>query len=230
MKVGLTLLLTLAVASSALAQAPVVDYSRDIKPILKERCFACHGALKQKAGLRLDTGAMLRRGGDGGPAVVAGKVAGSLLVERITSQDDAQRMPAEGKPLTAEQIARIKTWIEQGASSPENEQPEQDPREHWAFKKPVRPAMPEISNLKSEISNGIDSFVLAKLDEHGLTPRSPAEKHVLLRRVYLDLIGLPPTRDELQAFLADESPSAYEAVVAKYPDAAAKRFQLLFLK
>ena len=213
MKVGLTLLLTLAVASSALAQAPVVDYSRDIKPILKERCFACHGALKQKAGLRLDTGAMLRRGGDGGPAVVAGKVAGSLLVERITSQDDAQRMPAEGKPLTAEQIARIKTCIEQGASSPENEQPEQDPREHWAFKKPVRPAMPEISNLKSEISNGIDSFVLAKLDEHGLTPRSPAEKHVLLRRVYLDLIGLPPTRDELQAFLADESPSAYEAVV-----------------
>ena len=213
MKVGLTLLLTLAVASSALAQAPVVDYSRDIKPILKERCFACHGALKHKAGLRLDTGAMLRRGGDGGPAVVAGKVAGSLLVERITSQDDAQRMPAEGKPLTAEQIARIKTWIEQGASSPENEQPEQDPREHWAFKKPVRPAMPEISNLKSEISNGIDSFVLAKLDEHGLTPRSPAEKHVLLRRVYLDLIGLPPTRDELQAFLADESPSAYEAVV-----------------
>ncbi len=220
MKVGLTLLLTLAVASTAFAQAPVVDYSRDIKPILKERCFACHGALKQKAGLRLDTAASMRRGGDGGPAVVAGKVAGSLLVERITSQDDSQRMPAEGKPLTAEQITLIKAWIEQGAASPENEQPEQDPREHWAFKKPVRPAVPEISNFKSQISNlkpdlrnAVDAFVLKKLDEHGLTPRPPADKHVLLRRVYLDLIGLPPTREELQAFLADESPSAYEAVV-----------------
>ena len=137
MKVGLTLLLTLAVASTAIADEPAVDYSRDIKPILKERCFACHGALKQKAGLRFDTAALMRRGGDGGPAIVTGKADGSLLVSRITSQDPEQRMPAEGKPLTAEQIARIKAWIEQGAPSPENEQPEQDPREHWAFKKPV---------------------------------------------------------------------------------------------
>ncbi len=213
MQVVLTLGITLAVASAALAKESAVDYSRDIKPILKERCFACHGALKQKAGLRLDTAAMMRRGGDGGPAVVAGKVADSLLVGRITSKDDALRMPAEGKPLTAEQIALIKTWIEQGATSPQNEQPEQDPREHWAFKKPVRPVMPEISNLKSQISNGVDAFVLSKLDERGLAPRPPAEKHVLLRRVYLDLIGLPPTREELQAFLADESPSAYEEVV-----------------
>ena len=213
MKVGLILLLTLAVASSAVAQAPVVDYARDIKPILKERCFACHGALKQKAGLRLDNGAMMRRGGDGGPAVVAGKLADSLLVERITSKDNALRMPAEGKPLTTEQIALIKTWIEQGATSPENEQPEQDPREHWAFKKPVRPAAPEVRSSISEVRNGIDAFVSAKLDKQGLTPRSPAEKHVLLRRVYLDLIGLPPTREELQAFLADESQTAYEIVV-----------------
>ena len=211
---------TLAFASAAFAQAPVVDYSREIKPILKERCFACHGALKQTAGLRLDTGAMLRRGGDGGPAVVSGKTSASLLVERITSQDDAQRMPAEGKPLTAEQIALIKAWIEQGATSPENEQPEPDPREHWAFKKPVRPAVPEISDFKSQISNlkpdlrnAVDAFILQKLDEHGLTPRPSAEKHVLFRRVYLDLIGLPPTREELQAFLADESPAAYENVV-----------------
>ena len=213
MQVVLTLGITLAAASAAFAQPSVVDYSRDIKPIFKERCFACHGALKQKVGLRLDTGAMIRRGGDGGPAVVAGKVAGSLLVERITSQDDAQRMPAEGKPLTAEQITQIKAWIEQGATSPENEQPEQDPREHWAFKKPVRLAVPQIKNQKTKIENQLDAFVLAKLDEHGLTPRPPAEKHVLLRRAYLDLIGLPPTREELQTFLADESPSAYESVV-----------------
>lgn len=213
MKVVLILLLTLVFASSAIAQAPVVDYSRDIKPILKERCFACHGALQQKAGLRLDTGAMLRRGGDGGPAVVAGKVAGSLLVERITSKDDSQRMPAEGKPLTAEQVALFKAWIEQGATSPENEQPEQDPHEHWAFKKPSRPVRPEIRSSKSEARNEVDAFVAATLESAGIEPRPSAEKHVLLRRVYLDLIGLPPTREELLAFLADESPNAYEMVV-----------------
>ena len=212
-KIILTLGITLAVASRAFAQAPAVDYSRDIKPILKERCFACHGALKQKTGLRLDTGASMRRGGDGGRAVVAGNVSDSLLLKRVTAPDVEERMPAEGKPLTAEQIALIKTWIEQGATSPENELPEPDPREHWAFKKPVRPAVPKVRNSKSEIRNRIDAFVVAKLDEHGLTARPAAEKHVLLRRVYLDLIGLPPTRDELLAFLADESPTAYEAVV-----------------
>ncbi len=207
----------LALTASA---AEPVDYLRDIKPILKERCFACHGALKQQAKLRLDTGASIRQGGDGGPAVVATKPANSPLIERITSTDASTRMPAEGRPLTAEQITLIKNWIEQGARSPDNELPEPDPREHWAFKKPVRAAVPDISNLKFQISNlkadlrnEVDAFVLAKLAECGLTPRPLAEKHVLLRRVYLDLIGLPPTREELQAFLADDSPSAYETVV-----------------
>ena len=97
--------------------AEPVDYLRDIKPILRERCFACHGALKQKSGLRLDTAALLRRGGDSGPVVVASNVVGSVLIERITSIDDGQRMPAEGKPLTARQIALIKAWIEQGAKN-----------------------------------------------------------------------------------------------------------------
>ncbi len=206
-------------ALTATAAEPV-DYLREIKPILKERCFACHGALKQQSKLRLDTGASIRQGGDSGPAVVGGKQASNPLIERITSNDASIRMPSEGKPLTAEQIALIKTWIEQGALSPDNEQPEQDPREHWAFKKPVRPAVPEISNSKSQISNlnsdlqnAVDAFVLEKLAERDLTSRPRAEKHVLLRRVYLDLIGLPPTREELQAFLADDSPSAYETVV-----------------
>ena len=144
--IGLWLTLTVSAAEP-------VDYLRDIKPILKERCFACHGALKQQAKLRLDTGASLRQGGTSGPAVVVGKPASSSLIERITSTDASIRMPAEGKPLTAEQITLIKAWIEQGATSPDNEQPEQDPREHWAFKKPVRSAVPEISNFKFQISN-----------------------------------------------------------------------------
>jgi mono/diheme cytochrome c family protein len=199
----------------ALSAAEPVDYLRDIKPVLKERCFACHGALKQQAGLRLDTGEHIRRGGDSGPAAVAGQSGTSPLIARITSPDPTNRMPSEGKPLTAEQIALIKAWIEQGATSPLNEQPEADPREHWAFKKPERPRAPQIKNQPSKIENDndIDPFVLAKLDENSLTPRPLAEKHVLLRRVYLDLIGLPPTREELQAFLKNESPTAYEDVV-----------------
>jgi mono/diheme cytochrome c family protein len=203
-------LMSLPLAAPA---AEPVDYLRDIKPILKERCFACHGALKQQSGLRLDTGASIRHGGDSGPAVVAGQVGSSPLFARISAVDPAMRMPSEGKPLTAEQIALIKSWIEQGASSPENEPPEPDPREHWAFKKPTRPAVPEARNSKSEIRNAVDAFVAEKLAAAGLEPRPEAEKHVLLRRVTLDLIGLPPTREELQAFLADDSPSAYETVV-----------------
>ncbi len=212
MKLAVALAVTLNTATVVFAQTPV-DYLHDIKPILKTRCYACHGALKQEARLRLDTGRMIRQGGDSGAAVMPGQAEKSLLLDKVSAKDASQRMPPEGEPLTAAQIEALKSWISQGATSPDNEQPEPDPREHWAFKKPVRPAVSETRNPKSEIRNAIDAFVSAKLDERGLTPRLPAEKPVLLRRVYLDLIGLPPTREELQAFLADESPSAYEAVV-----------------
>lgn len=213
MKVGLTLTITLGVVSTALAEGTPVDYLRDIKPILKERCFACHGALQQKSGLRLDTAALMQKGGDGGPAIAPGNVTDSPLVERIASPDPALRMPAEGKPLTVEQIELIQSWIQQGAKAPDDEPPEPDPREHWAFKVPVRPDAPKIRNPKLEIRNEIDAFVSAKLESADIEPRPAAEKHILLRRVYLDLIGLPPTREELLAFLADDSPTAYEAIV-----------------
>ena len=117
------------------------DYAEDVKPILKARCYSCHGALKQESGLRLDTGGFIRQGGESGPAVKAGDVANSLIVQRVTEKDESLRMPPEGEPLTAEQIERIKNWIARGARSPESEQPEDDPREHWAVKKPVRPPL-----------------------------------------------------------------------------------------
>src|SRR4051812_28276927 len=110
-----------------------VEYLRDVKPILKERCFACHGALKQQAGLRLDTANSVRRGGENGQVIIAGKPAESRLMERVSAVDLTVRMPPEGKPLTAEQIAILMAWIEQGGVSPEQESPEADPREHWAF-------------------------------------------------------------------------------------------------
>ncbi len=212
MKFSLVLGLLLVTATVSAAKEPESDYQRHVKPLLKERCFACHGALKQQSGLRLDTGAAIRRGGEGGPAITAGKAAESLLIERITETEASLRMPPEGKPLTPEQIALIRAWIEAGATVPENEQPEEDPRAHWAFQKPVRAVPPIVANTVP-VDNPIDAFITAKLLAQGLTPRPLADKSVILRRVYLDLIGLPPTRDELRAFLADDSPMAYEVVV-----------------
>lgn len=199
-------------ATVASAQDASVDYGRDIKPILRERCYACHGALKQESGLRLDTAASLLKGGESGPAVVAGAASRSRIVERIESQDAASRMPPEGLPLTAEQVGKIRSWIGQGAPGSSNESPEQDPREHWAFRTPVRPPLPRLKS-PAESRNAIDAFILAKLEASDLSPRPLADKPALLRRVSLDLVGLPPTRDELRDFLADDSPAAYESVV-----------------
>ncbi|MBN9119520.1 MAG: DUF1553 domain-containing protein [Planctomycetes bacterium] len=208
------LTLALACSPSASIAAEPVDYLRDVKPILRERCYACHGALKQKAKLRLDTVALATTGGRTGPAIEPGKAA-SLLLERVTSADDRTRMPPEGKPLPAEQIALLKTWIEQGAKAPKDEQPETDPAKHWAFQPVVRPKVPPIPNRKSEVANPIDAFLAAEYSKRGLTPVAETGKATLLRRVYLDLVGVPPTRDELHAFLKDESPDAYEKVVDK---------------
>jgi hypothetical protein len=194
-------------------RADDVDYERDIKPVLKARCYACHGALKQEAGLRLDTGVLIRQGGDSGSAISNGQIDDSLLIHRVSAKEPGERMPPEGESLSAEQIEMLRAWIREGAKSPESEQPEADPREHWAFKIPQRPAIPEIAD--SIKVHPIDAFLNAELALHALTARPSAPKHVLLRRVYIDFIGLPPTRDELHAFLADESPDAYENVVDK---------------
>ena len=214
-KFALVLGIVLVTAATGVAQEPEVDYLRDIKPILHERCFACHGALKQQAGLRLDTGTLIRKGGDGGPAVTPGQVSDSPLLDRVSESEPSLRMPPDGKPLTPEQIAKIRLWIAAGARTPDNEQPEEDPRTHWAFQRPVRPAVPAVTDpdLAGPQANPIDAFIVAKLAAHQLTPRPLADKPVILRRVYLDLIGLPPTREELQAYLADDSPTAYETVV-----------------
>ena len=142
-KLVLTLIITLSnltVCNRAvvMAQTPV-DYLRDVKPILQQRCYACHGALKQEAGLRLDTGDSIRHGGDNGSATRSEAAETALMIHRITATDDSERMPPEGEPLTTEQIEILKHWISQGATSPENELPEPDPDQHWAFQQPQRP-------------------------------------------------------------------------------------------
>ncbi len=199
----------LLIVPTPLLPAEAVDYARDIRPILKSRCYACHGALRRKGSLRLDTAALLKEGGDSGEGYVPGKSSESYLVERIAAGDD-ERMPPDdsGEPLEAHQIALIKAWIDQGANAPEEATPS-DPRYHWSYLPPERPRPPQ-SNWAN---NPVDAFIAAEHQKHGLTPSREAPRHVLLRRAYLDLIGLPPTREQLRAFLDDTSAEAYEMVI-----------------
>lgn len=195
-----------------------VDYLKEVKPILASRCYACHGGLKQKGRLRLDTAALIKKGGETGPAIVPGKSNDSLLVAHITATKGARRMPpkTDAEPLKDQEIALIKSWIDQGGIAPLDEKPESDPREHWAFKAPIRPTPFNRSPSGSGwIKNPIDAFLAAEHQKLGLIPQPPADKRILLRRVYLDLIGLPPTREEQEAFIADNSADAYEKVVER---------------
>jgi hypothetical protein len=196
-----------------LPAAEKVDYLRDIKPIFKKHCYACHGALKQEAAFRADTADAVRRGGDSGPAIEPGSVTASHLLDRLSATDEATRMPRESLPLAASEIAAIAAWIEQGAEGVAGEQPEADPRDHWAFRRAVRPDIPQVDSSPLMIRNPIDAFIAAEQRRHQLQPVKEAAKTALLRRVTLDLIGLPPTRDELHSFLDDDSPKAYERVV-----------------
>lgn len=192
------------------ADKPVDAYLRDVRPTLQRRCTSCHGPLQQKAGLRLDTAKSIRAGGDSGPAVGLDKDAASLLVERITDSDPAQRMPPDGEPLSDPEIAAIRAWITAGAPEPDNEKPSKDPRDHWSFRPPVRPDVPQVALTSS---NPIDAFLETVRRSRGLAASGSIARDLLLRRVTFDLVGLPPTRSELQAFRADDSADAFEKTV-----------------
>lgn len=199
------------------ASEPVVgrpEYLREIKPILKARCYSCHSSLKQESGLRLDSGSMIRKGSDHGSVITPGQSDGRLL-ERIRSTDMNKRMPPEGAPLAEGQIERITSWIQQGAPFPDDEQPESDPRSHWSFQQPIRPKIAVDDPNAIGINNPIDALIAQERLRHGLVPQPLAPKQILLRRISLDLIGLPPSRDEPQSFVADESPDAYDKVVER---------------
>lgn len=183
-----------------------VQFNRDIRPLLSDRCYTCHGpdSAARKAGMRFDTKAGLYANLENGKLIVPGKPAASLLFQRITHADAELRMPPadSGRKLSANEIALIKRWIEQGATW----------QKHWAFIAPKRPGTPDVKNRKW-VRNAIDAFVLSRLEREGLAPSPEADRATLLRRVTLDLTGLPPTQRELDAFLADRSPNAYEKVV-----------------
>ncbi len=201
------------VLAGALSAAPApVDYLRDVKPILAQHCYRCHGASQQKGGMRADTVAFLREGGDAGTALKAGDSAASIMVQAILgTHDDISRMPYKKPPLAEADVAKIRAWIDAGAPTPEKEDP--DKAVHWAFVAPERPALPKLENQKSKIENPIDAFILARLEKEKIAPAPEADRVTLLRRVSLDLTGLPPTPAEVAAFAADRSPDAYARVV-----------------
>ncbi len=186
------------------------DYAK-VRSVLRDRCFACHGALKQEAGLRLDTVSSMLKGGDSGAVLKAGDAATSLLVQRTESSDPAQRMPPEGEPLKQAELAALRAWISAGAQAPADEQAEEDPRNHWSFLPPVRPALPQNTD-SAWVRTPIDAFISAEHRRNGLTPQAATDRLTWLRRVTLDLTGLPPGTAEQAMFLADESPEAWDRV------------------
>ncbi len=194
-----------------------IDFKTDIQPIFESRCYECHGPKKQEASLRFDQKSAVMKGGETGPALIAGKSSDSLMIRAVSRQLEDLKMPKKGEPLSAPQIALLRAWIDQGANWPDGEVVESgknDPKEHWGFKGPVRPNVPQVRN-KTWTQNPIDSFILARLEKEKLQPSSPADRVTLLRRLSLDLIGLPPTIAEVDAFVADKSPDAYQKQVER---------------
>jgi hypothetical protein len=199
--------------TNSLIADDAVDYNKHIKPLLRGRCVTCHGALRQRGTLRLDTVGMMLKGGESGVAIRPSDAAKSLLIKRITAVDKADRMPPEGEALSADEIKLLKNWIDQGATGPTGEKAERDPKLHWAYSKPARAKLPAVQRAEWN-AHPIDAFIARRHAEKGLSPNPVADKSTLLRRVYIDLIGLPPTPAQLAYFLADDSSDAYAKVVS----------------
>lgn len=194
------------------AQRPV-DFVQDIQPIFRGKCYACHGPSQQMADLRLDARATAFHGGISAAAIIPNKGKESLLYRRVAGIGDKPRMPLSGEKLSAEQIALVEAWIDQGAQWPESlDLDRAEVKKHWAYLKPQRPQPPATKDT-SWVRNPIDNVVLARLEQEGLRPSPESSREKLIRRVGLDLIGLPPSLVEVDGFLSDPSPDAYEKLV-----------------
>ncbi|MEO1527532.1 MAG: PSD1 and planctomycete cytochrome C domain-containing protein [Planctomycetota bacterium] len=177
-----------------------VDFQKEIQPILAKRCFACHGPDEAEGGLSFASQeSAFAETDSGGHAFVAGDSDASVVLERITSEDEFDRMPPEGDRVTADEIATIKRWIEQGAVW----------RDHWAFEPLSRPEPPRVEDKEWQ-ANPIDAFIYASLQSAGLKPNPPEQRRALMRRVQFGLTGLPPTKEQADAFVADDRPDAFK--------------------
>ena len=230
-KTTFALAIALAIQNAPAAEpvpstAQLEFFEKRIRPVLADSCYSCHSAAsgKAKGGLRLDSREGVRKGGDSGPAVVPGKPDESLLIKAVRYSDKELQMPPakNGGKLSPEKLADLESWVMMGAPDPRpnsaaiskasGEADLTNARQHWAFKPVTAPTVPAVK-AKAWIQTPVDAFVLARLDEKNLQPAPPADRRTLLRRVYFDLIGLPPTPGEMAAFLADGSPDSLAKVV-----------------
>ncbi len=193
-----------------------VEYVRDIQPLLRSHCYECHDGGKRTADLRLDVRANALQGGESGdPAIVPGASNKSALITRITAADDSIRMPPESPRLSDEDVQLLRRWIDAGADWPNGlAGDEKTPSEHWAFRPPQREPLPDVQRPEW-LRNAVDSFVLARLESQGMAPSPEADRVTLLRRLFLDLTGLPPTIEDVDAFLLDNRPDAYPQLVER---------------
>ncbi|MEZ5940821.1 MAG: PSD1 and planctomycete cytochrome C domain-containing protein [Planctomycetaceae bacterium] len=189
-----------------------VDFSKDIQPIFRERCYECHGSETHEAGLRLDARDHALAGGDTGEVIIPGAPDESLLIKLVSGDDPDRVMPPDGDNLTAEEIASLRKWIEAGAEWPVDADNATQKTRHWAYQ-PLSTAAPPSVKDNSWVANPIDAFVLAKLEQEGVAPSPQANRVTLIRRLYYDLLGLPPTHEAVQQFVDDKSPRAYEHLV-----------------
>ncbi|MDB5342721.1 MAG: hypothetical protein JWP89_1098 [Schlesneria sp.] len=194
---------------------PKSDYATQVKPLLVKHCLQCHGPEKQQSGLRIDSGRALTDGGDSGPALVARDPAKSLLIQAVTGAEGASKMPPEGPRLSDAEIQLLKDWIADGAKFPADEvvaaTAQKKGGDHWAFQRVTHPVPPVTAGILAR--SAIDSFVTVRREAVQLPPSLEADRWTLIRRVSLDLLGMPPSPDELQEFVHDNSPDAYEKLV-----------------
>jgi uncharacterized protein DUF1553/uncharacterized protein DUF1549/cytochrome c len=196
----------------------VVEYERDVRPIFQEKCYGCHGAALQMNGLRLDNRAAALAGGYSGPVIRPGKSAESLLIHRVLGTVKLKVMPPTGERLSAEQVGVLRVWIDEGAQWPDEATVEAKTSEaksrHWAFGAIERPVVPDVKR-RDWVRNPIDAFVLDRLEAKGIAPSAEADRVTLVRRLSLDLTGLPPTLKEVNEFVGDTRPDAYDRLVER---------------
>ncbi|MGV3533334.1 MAG: PSD1 and planctomycete cytochrome C domain-containing protein, partial [Chthoniobacteraceae bacterium] len=212
--------LLIGMISPALTAAPpeqIEFFEKQVRPVLAEHCYSCHGPEKQKAELRLDSREALLKGSDIGPVVVPGKPEEGSFIKSIRHEGDS-KMPEKEDKLPDEKIAALTEWVRMGLPWPENDGPklssqEEAAQNHWAFQKVKKPAVPTVQTAAERVQSPIDSFVLAKLEPQGLSLAKAVDKRSLLRRATFDLTGLPPTMQEIEAFEADSAPDAFARVI-----------------
>jgi hypothetical protein len=207
-----------AVSALVFAAFPqgTIDFAREVKPVLEAHCVECHGAQKSKADLRLDLRERAFAGAEGGtePVIVPGKAAESSLYTRLVTEDKSERMPHKAPPLEPAQIDAIRRWIDAGAKWPDEVAGVDERRNHWAYQRPVRSAVPKFEHVE-RVRNPIDAFLEARFERDGVTPAPEASRATLVRRLHLDLTGIPPTPEEVAAFENDTRADAYEQLVKK---------------